>query len=491
MAGIPKVKITFDADFDELKKGVKGATDEVEGFGSKVGDFAKKAGAAFAIAGAAAAAYAGKLLVDGVKAAIEDEAAQAKLATTLTNVTGATNSQIAAVEAQILKTSLLTGKTDDELRPSLARLVTSTKDVEAAQKLQALALDIAAGSGKSLEAVSNALAKGYEGNTAALGKLGVGISAAELKTMSFDEVTAKLSATFAGQATVQADTFAGKMERLKVAFDEGKETVGSFVLDAITPMVTLFVDKVIPLITTLSTDIGEKLGPTFTNLVKIFKEDLLPIITAWWNFLVDTVIPGIVATVQPVIDGFLTAWKSIATSIKDNQTNLKPLLSLFKTVATFISSTLAPALGTILGAALKVVGGLVSGLITGFSSLVGFIGDVVDGIKAIINLVKNNPLVKGISGVIDRVFGGGRAAGGAVSSNKSYVVGERGPELFLPNTNGMIVPNNRLGGSSGNVYNITVNGAIDSEGTARTIVDLLNRSNARGTLGANRLAFNP
>ena len=491
MAGIPKVKITFDADFDELKKGVKGATDEVEGFGSKVGDFAKKAGAAFAIAGAAAAAYAGKLLVDGVKAAIEDEAAQAKLATTLQNVTGATNSQIAAVEAQILKTSLLTGKTDDELRPSFDRLVRSTKDVEEAQKLQALALDIAAGSGKSLEAVSNALAKGYEGNTAALGKLGVGISAAELKTMSFDEVTKALSATFEGQATKQADTFAGKMDRLKVAFAEGQETVGSFVLDAITPMVTLFVDKVIPLIGTLSTDIGEKLGPTFTNLVTIFKEDLLPIIEAWWSFLVDIVIPGIIATVQPIIEGLFSAFDSIATAIKDNEDNLKPLFTLFKAVAKFVSDTLAPAFGEVLGAAIKVLGKLVGGLVDGFSSLVGFIGDVVSGIKSIINLVKNNPLVKGISGVIDRVFGGGKAEGGAVSSNKSYVVGERGPELFLPNTNGMIVPNNRLGGSGGSVYNITVNGALDSEGTARTIIDLLNRSNARGTLGANRLALNP
>jgi hypothetical protein len=491
MAGIPKVKITFDADFDELKKGVKGATDEVEGFGSKVGDFAKKAGAAFAIAGAAAAAYAGKLLVDGVKAAIEDEAAQAKLATTLQNVTGATNSQIAAVEAQILKTSLLTGKTDDELRPSLARLVTSTKDVEAAQKLQALALDIAAGSGKSLEAVSNALAKGYEGNTTALGKLGVGISATELKTMSFDEVTKALSSTFEGQATKQADTFAGKMDRLKVAFDEGKETVGSFVLNAITPMVTLFVDKVVPLINTLATDIGAKLGPTFTNLATIFKEDLLPIIESWWNFLTEIVIPGIVATVQPIIEGLFSAFDSIATTIKNNEDNLKPLFTLFKSVAKFVSETLAPALGEVLGAAIKVVGKLVSGLVSGFSSLVGFISDVVDGIKAIITLVKNNPLVQGISGVISRVFGGGKAEGGAVSSNKSYVVGERGPELFLPNTNGMIVPNNRLGGSGGNTYNITVNGAIDSEGTARTIVDLLNRSNARGTLGANRLAFNP
>jgi len=491
MAGIPKVKITFDADFDELKKGVKGATDEVEGFGSKVADFGKAAGAAFAVAGAAAAAYAGKLLVDGVKAAIEDEQAQIKLATSLQNTTNATDAQVAAVEAQILKTSLLTGLTDDELRPSLDRLVRSTKDVSEAQKLQSLAIDIAAGSGKSLEAVSNALAKGYEGNTAALGKLGVGISAAELKTMSFDEVTKALSATFEGQATKQAETFAGKMDRLKVAFDEGKETVGSFVLDAITPMVTLFVDKVVPLIATLSTDIGEKLGPTFTNLAKVFKEDLLPIIKAWWAFLTEIVIPGIIATVKPVVEGLFSAFDSIATSIKNNEDNLKPLFTLFKSVAKFVSETLAPALGEVLGAAIKVVGKLVGGLVDGFSSLVGFISDVVNGIKAIINLVKNNPIVSGIGGVIDKVFGGGKAAGGPVSSSKSYVVGEKGPELFVPNSNGMIVPNNALGSSGGTVINLTVNGALDAEGTARTIVNLLNRSNARGTLGANRLAFNP
>lgn len=491
MAGIPKVKITFDADFDELKKGVKGATDEVESFGSKVADFGKKAGAAFAIAGAAAAAYAGKLLVDGVKAAIEDEQAQIKLATSLQNTTNATDAQVAAVEAQILKTSLLTGLTDDELRPSLDRLVRSTKNVEEAQKLQSLAIDIAAGSGKSLEAVSNALGKAYEGNTTALGKLGVGISSAELKTMTFDQVTAALAQTFEGQATKQAETFAGKMDRLKVAFDEGKETVGSFVLDAITPMVTLFVEKVIPLISELSTNIGENLGPTFSKLAIIFKEDLLPIITAWWDFLTKIVIPGIVKTVKPVIDGLLSAFSGIAKSIKNNEDNLKPLFELFKVVATFVSQTLAPALGTVLGAAIKAVGALVSGLVTGFSKLVGVIGDVVDGIKAIINLVKNNPIVSGISGVISSVFGGARATGGPVASSKSYLVGEKGPELFVPNSNGNIIPNNRLGGSSGQTINISVSGAIDPVGVARQIAQILNReattSGAFSNLGLSRV----
>ena len=215
MAGIPKVKITFDADFDELKRGVKGAENEVQSFGDKMGKFGKLAGAAFAAASAAALAYAGVLLKQGVESAIEDEKAQAKLATTLQNVTGATDAQIAAVEQQILQTSLLTGLTDDQLRPSFERLVRATKDSDQALKLQSVAVDVAAGSGKSLEAVTNAMAKAAEGQTASLAKLGIGLTAAELKTMSMDQITKQLAATFGGQAAVQADTFAGKMARLR------------------------------------------------------------------------------------------------------------------------------------------------------------------------------------------------------------------------------------------------------------------------------------
>mgnify|MGYP003671231939 FL=1 len=137
------------------------------------------------------------------------------------------------------------------------------------------------------------------------------------------------------------------------------------------------------------------------------------------------------------------------------------------------------------------MGTLVSGLVTGFSKLVGVISDVVDGIKAIINLVKNNPIVQGISGVISSVFGGGRATGGPVSSSKSYLVGERGPELFVPNSNGSIVPNNRLGGSSGQTININVSGAIDPVGVARQIANILNReattSGAFTNLGVSRV----
>jgi phage-related minor tail protein len=158
-----------------------------------------------------------------------------------------------------------------------------------------------------------------------------------------------------------------------------------------------------------------------------------------------------------------------------------------KAIWEFVKTYLAPILGNTLKIALEAVATVVTILINGFSQLAQFIGDAYSAIVAFVNFVKNNPLVSGIGGVISNVFGGARATGGPVSSGKSYLVGERGPELFVPSGSGNIVPNSAMGG--GTVINLTVNGAIDAEGTARTIVDVLNRSNARGALGANRLVF--
>ena len=464
MAGIPKVKITFDADFDELKRGVKGAKAEVQGFGDKVGKFGKMAGAAFAVAGAAALAYGAVLLKQGVESAIADEQAQAKLALTLQNVTGATDAQIAAVENQILQTSLLTGLTDDQLRPSFERLVRATKDSDAALKLQSVAVDVAAGSGKSLEAVTNAMAKAAEGNTASLAKLGIGLTAAELKTMSMDEITKQLATTFGGQAAIQADTFAGKMARLRVAFDEGKETIGSFVLDALTPMINTVVNTVIPAVAGFIDSVGGKEG--LTNAFKTYIDLIKNIF-------------------QPVLEGFKFAFDQIKDAVMANKDEFT---ALFK----FLKDFVAPLLGGVLklaiqgiGIALGVVINVVGNLVSGFQTLFGIVKNVVGAIQSLISLVANNPVVKGIGNAISSAFGGFRAAGGAVSAGKSYVVGEQGAEMFVPSSNGTIVPN----GGMGSTFNITVNGAIDAEGTARTIVDVLNRSNARGTLGANRFAL--
>lgn len=229
--------LALAADIDDLKKGLKKADDEIQTFGDKANEFGKKAAAAFAVAAAAAVAYGTKLAVDGVKAAIQDEQAQLKLANALKAATGATDAQIKATEGMILKTSLATGVADDELRPALQRLAVSTKDTVEAQKLLSLALDISKGSGKSLEEVANALGKAQDGNTVSLGRLGLGLSKAELSTLSFTEVQAKLSELYGGSAAANAETFQGKIDRLKVGFDEAKESLGT----ALLPQVEKFI----------------------------------------------------------------------------------------------------------------------------------------------------------------------------------------------------------------------------------------------------------
>ena len=489
MAGMGSrtLKLTILGDVDNLKKSLGQADDDVKKSSSGLGDFGKKAAAAFAVAGIAAAAYAGKLLIDGVKSAIEDEAAQAKLATTLKNVTGATNEQIKATEDYITKTALANGVTDNLLRPSLDRLVRSTGNVAEAQRLQQLALDISANGAVSLEAATNALAKANDGNFTALKKLGVPIDENIIKTKDFDAATAALAATFGGQAAAQADTFQGKMARLNIAFDEAKETVGAYVLDAITPLLSTFVDKGIPAITDFASTLGEKLAPAFAQIFKFVRDELLPVLVKWWTFLYNEVIPAIGSVVKPILEGLRDAFFQIKKVIADNSEELQPFFDLLKKIWEFTKTYLAPFLGTVFKASLQGIATAVTILVTGFSSLVSFIEAAYNMMKKLVDFIASNPILKGIGNLFEGAFGGGKAAGGQVSSGTSYLVGERGAELFTPNSNGMITPNNRLGGSGGNTFNITVNGAIDREGTARSIIDVLNNSFYRGTGGANNL----
>lgn len=518
MAGIPKVKITFDADFDELKKGVKGAQNEVEGFSSKIGKFGKVAAAAFAAATVAAAAYAGKLLIDGVKSAIADEAAQAKLATTLENVTGATDAQIKSIEKQITKTSFLTGLTDDELRPSLDRLVRATKDVGEAQKLQAVAIDVAAGSGKSLEAVTNAMAKAAEGNTAALGKLGVGLSSAQLKTMSMEQITASLAATFEGQASKQADTFQGKMARLTVAFDEAKETVGSYVLDAITPLISSFVDKGIPAIQNLASGLSVTLGPAFTAIFKVVRDDLLPVVKSFFNFFTTELIPALSAIFGPALKGLATAFNTIKDAVSANSDELAPLLALFKSIWTFVKDNLAPILGGAFKLALEGLGTIIAGVVTSFSKFVGFLTSAYNGIKKIIDFIKNNPITNLFDGGNDKSlkasvdFGpsgggvtvdtsGGMPTGGGFTPSAGSPTFTGAPlSAYSPAMQAAIIRREELKAETARLReqraanaaaraNVTVNMGVvgDPESAARTVIDILNKSQARGTGGAGLL----
>ena len=168
-----------------------------------------------------------------VKAAIEDSAAQAKLAKTLQNVVNATDAQISATEKSISAMSMQSAVADDELRPALASLVLGTQDLSTANTALTLAMDVAAGTGTDLQTVSDALSKAYGGNYKALKQLSPQLYSMIKDGASLDEVMAELSRTFGGSAAAAANTAEGKFKRLNIALGEAAEAIGAAMLPAI------------------------------------------------------------------------------------------------------------------------------------------------------------------------------------------------------------------------------------------------------------------
>lgn len=166
-----------------------------------------------------------------INAAITEEKQAKSLSLTLKNL-GKSYAALPVADF-VGKLQFATGVSEDQLRPALQRLLVSTNDVAKSQDLLRLALDISAGSGKSLETVTAALSRAYLGNNTALSRLGVGLSKAQLKVATFDQITAKLADTYRGQASEAAKTFGGQLAILNVAVDEAKEKIGVGLIDSI------------------------------------------------------------------------------------------------------------------------------------------------------------------------------------------------------------------------------------------------------------------
>lgn len=209
---------------DSLNKGAKGT----ESFTKQISDLSAKVVKSFVAIGAAVGAFS----VAFAKAAAEDQQAANRLAQTLGAVTNATEKQISAVGRYITQTSLATGITDDELRPAFERLARSTNDVDKAQTLLNLSLDLSAATSKPLEAVTSALGRAYDGNYTALNRLGLGIDANLIKSKDFNAIYQSLNATFGEFSEKRSEEALVKFQRLQVALQEAKEAVGAALLPA-------------------------------------------------------------------------------------------------------------------------------------------------------------------------------------------------------------------------------------------------------------------
>ena len=233
------VNIPIVSDWDS--KGIKRAMEDfkkLETTGQKVSFAMQKAlvPATAAVAGLAAAATV------ATKAAIDDAKQQDELARQLQVTTGATDAQVAAVEDYIAKTEMAAAVSDTELRPAFANLVRATGNVTEAQDLMTIALDVAAGTGKDLSTVSEALSEAFQGEVGPLKELDRSLTDMIGSGADADEVMAQLAETFGGAAAANTETVAGRFELMQIQIQNAQESIGLALLPILEKLLPVLED---------------------------------------------------------------------------------------------------------------------------------------------------------------------------------------------------------------------------------------------------------
>ena len=210
-------------------------------------------------------------LVNYSKKAVQAFAADEKAAKALEQQLKNTGYQFSApgVEMYIANLQKVTGVLDDELRPAFQSLLTVTGSITLSQEALNTALNVSAATGKSLAEVSQALAKGYSGQTTALSRLGAGLSKATIKAGNMDEILAELNNKFAGQAQARLTTYSGKMDLLRVASANVSEEIGKGIIGALE---ALSANTSIDETTRKMENLGKSTGKTITGFGVLIAE---------------------------------------------------------------------------------------------------------------------------------------------------------------------------------------------------------------------------
>ena len=262
-------------EFKKLTQATNGAAKDLKGLNGTVSSISKGMKNALAAVGLGfSLGVVVKELKEATKAAIEDTKSQELLALSLKASTGATNNQITAVEKIIGKYQLQASVADDQLRPAFAKLTQSTGNLEESNRLLGIALDVSAGSGKSLDAVTQAMAKALEGSTGALERLLPAVK-------GVDDPIGFLAESFAGASEAAANT--DPYARMQILFGELQEQIGM----ALLPYLQDFSDwlaepgttEMLQEIVTVIVDLIKQFGIVVGWVVK-YKDALIPLAAA-------------------------------------------------------------------------------------------------------------------------------------------------------------------------------------------------------------------
>ena len=205
--------------------------------------------------------FSARALVNYSKVAVKAFAADDKAARTLTQTLNNLGLAFADTEVKKFISDLEKqfGVLDDLLRPAYQKLITTTGDFRKSQDLLKVALDLSAQSGYDVVSVSNDLSQALIGNTKGLRKYSLGLTTAQLSAMSFEEVLARITKISAGQASLAADTYSGKLDKLKVAAANAEEVLGGAFLDTFIKLSGGDVDKATAAIDKYSTGLATML----------------------------------------------------------------------------------------------------------------------------------------------------------------------------------------------------------------------------------------
>jgi hypothetical protein len=361
------IAVKFTGDSRDLER----ASDKAE---KSVGESGKSMGGALAgLAGPAviaAGAIAGIAVVgwDLAQAAAEDEASASQLAQQLRQAAGASDEAVTGAENYIDVLSRQVAVADDELRPALAKLATATGDTAKAQDLLGLATDIAAGTGKDLGSVTDALSKAQLGSLGGLSKMGIATKDADGNALSLEQTLDKARDTFKGAGEAAANTSAGGLKKAGIGFDELKEKIGYKLLPVLGSIGAFFNDKVLPafdsLVAWAETEwpkFMESIQPTLTQLQETFTTVLDAVMGLWaeWGDEIMTVVGFVVdlwknelaleiqivaAIITGVIERLKQFWADWGTQITETVTTI---ITTVQTLAAKIVEVITTVVGAL------------------------------------------------------------------------------------------------------------------------------------------------
>lgn len=410
-------------------------------------------GIAAATALAAGAAIAAKVMWDATKAAYADKVAMEKLAFIQKKAQDATDAQVESTADLIDKLELATGIADDEMRPALAALAGTGMSVKKSQDLLALAMDVSVARGKSLQTVSEALSKAYNGQLTGLTRLGIKVTDANGDALEFSQVLKQLQDRFGGAARAAGKT--DPLKRLQAAWNQTQEALGEGLLPVLRQFTRWMINTGVPWV-------KEHLVPAIKSFGQWIKRNQ-DNITGWWNAL-----KGAWNVLQMVWHALtnVTRW------ITNAYFALKKFLGMDTSFLTDVKLGLI-----VLQHPLEMIKGYFADL---WSQIVGVASAVRDLVNAIASLPTAIPgwLHDHLPGIETGGWIQGRAQGGWT------MVGERGPELI--NKRGFVRPHSAsMGAGGGGGPTIIIQGAIDPVSTARQVERILakgGRVTGRGAL---------